>query len=152
VLLAIDPGNVTGFALFEGKDLVTCGVLTKDQAKSRVFDNVDTLVIERPKIYPGARQEVPPDDLITLAILVGEIKALYRLSGVETEEVLPYAWKGQLPKDISHKRIKKCLNMKENSLVESVRVSKSNKHNMLDAVGIGLWRLGRRYMGSGRSA
>ena len=60
--------------------------------------------------------------------------------------VSPAAWKGQVPKKIHHPRILRSLSEVEREIVLDVLdlLPASTRHNVLDAVGIGLWALKRK--------
>lgn len=140
-LLAIDPGRCTGWALFDGRTLIGCGLDPSPAA----FESIDRVVIEYP-IY-RSHERVSPNDLIKLALNAGEWGGLARASRVKPEYVLPHVWKGgSIPKEISHERIKRKCNSTEWTLVKDscVDFSKSTIHNVIDAVGIGLWAIGRK--------
>jgi len=55
--------------------------------------------------------------------------------------VFPATWKGQLKKHVCHARIDLALTPGERKIIP--KLAKTYLHNMLDAVGIGLWYLGR---------
>ena len=68
----------------------------------------DVVIIEKPQVYQGHLQKGDPNDLIDLAILVGQLMS--SLSFVWLSTILlptPAQWKGQIPKDIHHRRIRK---------------------------------------------
>jgi len=127
---------------------------------SRLADNFygkafDELVLERPKVHTTATSKGDPDDLIRLALTVGAIGAWVYATHRRT--ILPREWKGQVPKnnnpelDIMISRIKKRLNfpLEDRVVVRPKRVTSGPgvpyrlQHNVWDAVGIGLWALGR---------
>lgn len=140
ILLAVDPGADAGWAFFDDGRLIGCGLGTPRQ------DRPDRVVIEKPMIYPGGRQEVPPNDLITLAVRAGEVGGAFRALGAVVDYVLPRTWKnGPIPKDVMHKRILRRLDDAERALIDVAGrgMAPSKRHNMLDAVGIGLWGLRR---------
>jgi hypothetical protein len=153
-LVAIDPGKrSTGYAIFEGGFLVDCGVLSgKKAALLRVADA--PLVIECPKVYPmrNNTKKASPNQLIVLAVLVGEIKALYQKFG--TSVIFPQDWKGSVPKHVSHSRVRKVLSLQERKLLDQLLegIARTRQHDVLDAVGIGLWKLGRKYNGSNKNS
>lgn len=66
-------------------------------------------------------------------------------TGVEPEYIEPTKWKGSVKKDITHARIKKRLSPVELELYETqtAETAESLKHNVLDAIGIGLYVLKR---------
>lgn len=100
---------------------------------------IDTIVIEKPKVYNAAQQMGDQRDLINLAITVGA--AGYALAD-KAEVVLivePWEWKMQTPKAISNKRTKAALMPEEHAMVQLPSAA-SLHHNVWDAIGIGLWR------------
>jgi hypothetical protein len=130
-LCAIDPGACTGWAAFDGV-LVACGT------GNPPVDRATRVVIELPQVYP--RQKVPPNDLITLAFLAG------RYAGASVNEgftVLPHQWKGNLPKDVCAAWVRARLSPAERAIVDMCNVPDKQKHNVVDAIGIGLFALGR---------
>lgn len=135
-MISVDPGNCSGYARWENSQLVSCGVfdLRTDQTTPWYWDD-DALVIERPQVYRNGKGD--PNDLITLAITCGKIEALYR----DVQEVLPNTWKGNVPKDIHHRRILDKLSPRELAVIPFLPATK--RHNMVDAIGIGLWYLYR---------
>lgn len=142
VLLAIDPGADAGWAVFgEDKKLESCGL-----NEGAMRTGTSRVVIERPMIYPGGRQKARPADIIKLACRAGEWGGETRaFFGVEPEYVEPATWKGQLSKEICHARIWDRLDANERAIVAKAgeSMAPSKRHNMLDAVGIGLYALGR---------
>ena len=148
-LLAVDPGvRCMGWALFLNGILVEVGLsrakTLEDQISSMTLPKApDGLVIEEPQVYQGAKQVGSPDDLIRLAMVAGAVMARAAcFKDVETILVKPAGWKGQVPKDIMSTRIMRKLSDKERSLVVAI-MPKGLRHNAIDAVGIGLWALGR---------
>lgn len=98
-------------------------------------------ILERPQVYRQAQQKGDPNDLITLAIQLGRYVERLEAAGTKTALVLPSAWKGQVPKDVHHRRIVAKLSPAEASRVASrlERVAESKRHNVLDAVGLAKW-------------
>jgi hypothetical protein len=140
-VLTIDPGADAGWAWFDNGTLAGCGLGAPAQP------NADRVIIERPMIYPGGRQKARPADVIKLATRAGEAGGLYaRSRGVEPEYVEPHAWKGSVDKNIHHARIWAKLSTDEQAIVSTAArgVAPSKRHNILDAIGIGLWAIGRR--------
>ena len=149
MLISIDPGNDTGWAIFRAGSLVDAGVgdprtsthhrLTSPEGQQQ--DTVDEVWIESQVCYP--RSKVPPNDLIKLAQSAGRWAGRYDSLGVEAHFVEPSIWKGQVPKEIHQQRIVNGLTTFERSIL--LRAEKSvfstRRHNMLDAIGIGLWAL-----------
>lgn len=88
----------------------------------------DVFAVEGQRIYQQTRAN--PMDLIRLAQVAGAAVGLCRSTNVLMPE--PAVWKGQLPKDVHHARVrKKCA---------WDRWEKSNEHER-DAVCLAVWRL-----------
>lgn len=134
MLLAIDPGNVTGWAVFNGPQDQTLKGCGYGPPAALVGFRPDVLVIERPQVYDARHSKGDPNDLITLAITVGRL--IERMDATTVLTPLPREWKKQLPKDICHKRALAVLSPDERRLLVS-------DHNALDAVALGLWYLKR---------
>lgn len=134
-LLAIDPGERTGWAYFYGDELARAGYGTKEEVL-RFAEAIDLVVIERPMWY-GRDNKVDVNDLIELAIFVGEVKHQYRRIA-RVELVMPVTWKGTVPKEIHNQRVLQTLRG-----FEPDKLPAKKDHNMLDAVGLGLWKLRR---------
>jgi hypothetical protein len=107
---------------------------------------VESVVIEKMVHYPGqhgARADAQANDLIDLTaascLLAGSLKPR------EIRFVTPHEWKGSLPKEVCHARIQKKLTPAELGIlaVASSKIRGSLVHNLWDAVGIGLFALGR---------
>lgn len=159
MLVAIDPGANSGWAVFANEYrgrpdqfpavLVRCG-LGWDSMRSAYGGEgygpgfvFDTAVIEKPRIYPGGRTK-NPNDLIEVAVSAGEWAG--RLSGVSITFVTPSEWKGQVPKPIHHRRIRAQLTEAEGEVLNAGigDYPPSKAHNIVDAVGLGLWTVGRK--------
>lgn len=156
-LITIDPGKVTGWAMFVDGELLRCGAGKKAEIfsppfwerpnpllpKKVVVSALDQfqVVIEVPRWYP--HDQVDTNDLIDLAVLVGEIKSFYERRHCRTELVFPRTWKGTRPKPIHNKQVLAALTPDELKLVPLRPRAKTPDHNCLDAIGLGLWKLGR---------
>ena len=161
-VLSVDPGLVaTGWAVFEDATLIGAGIITPEKGREGPARSAsiaqqlhwtstvnvhrpDYLVIEIPQIYRQSRSKGDPDDLLRLAILVGEIEAVF--TGVPKVEVRPRAWKGTLPKKkmpeyLVHKRNALALGPNGRYAASLRNVPRSLAHNLADAVGIGIWFL-----------
>ena len=103
------------------------------------------IVGERQVVYPGAKGlKTNPNDLLDLAMCAG---AFYGALCVDMHASLmlvePAEWKAQVPKDITKKRIEALL-----SHSEPLSIKKGGEmHNIYDAIGIGLFALGRAKKG-----
>ena len=135
-LLAIDPGASTGWAIFsDDGELVRC---CQGNPPISWFGCIPSKVlIERPQVYP--RSKVPPNDLITLALLAGRYEERFDRMGSVVEYILPHAWKGTLDKAIVHERMWVKLNPREQAAIHKggVGVPPKKREDMLDACAMG---------------
>lgn len=116
--------------------LIACGYIKPERWGDLALDYQGTnVVIEEPTIYPHSKAR--PADVMALQLKVGELKGRFEAAGCRVELVQPRTWKRQVPKPIHHIRIRKALTDAERALVEGQR------GDVLDAVGLGLWKLGR---------
>lgn len=135
ILLAIDPGkHKYGWAKFNGTRLVDCG-LAPSFAPPPVR-KVGILMREWPQVYSNLAQKkkTDPNDLLDLTECLGYIRATVKHD--EIIDVRPREWKGQVPKGICHDRIVKKLSAAEMKIWPK-------DHNIRDAIGIGLYGVGR---------
>lgn len=145
-LLSIDPGKNLGWASFCDGSLNGCGVISDaldlDRLCGRLprYDKI-VLVIEKPQVYQGRKSKGDPNDLIDLAVQAGFVVG--RLRPSKTVWPKPATWKGQVPKEVVERRVLAILTEQEKELVGHADVRRSVRHNMYDAIGIGLWHLGR---------
>lgn len=127
---------------------------------------VHTVVWERPQVDRRTRSSVP--SIVRLAAEGGTLAGLYAgATGAAVVAVSPTEWKGAVSKPVHHKRMWRALSEAERAVL-GVHVGREidaacrrgaldrwsrpgasyypasfAEHNLLDAVGIGLWRLGR---------
>lgn len=127
-LLAVDPGRVTGWALFRDGFLVDCG----KTPNGRDLPPADEVVIERPVIR---KRHPRPDDILKLAMLAAAIGERYTRAKVTF--VKPEEWKGQLPKGVCWHRACKAL------APDELDAARGTDHNTHDAIALGLSHLGR---------
>lgn len=147
--LAIDPGLDTGWALFADRDsLHACG-LGNPRLIPWAPGEVRHVVIEKPKIYQARNMKGDPNDLVTLAIQVGEYKQFFQAQGIPVALVTPHEWKGTMDKRVCNTRTVEELSDTERAVVRKSahNVPESKQHNILDAIGFGracfvkrLWR------------
>ncbi len=150
-LVSIDPGkHMFGWAAFEDGHLYRCGLVKGDdfQEMMQTFDirsvamSVPTqIVVEVPQVYQQRMWKGDPNDLIDVAIVAGAVAARFRC---ETIFIRPRKWKGTRPKKVCNKLTLDTLDPNEMGVYQWIDVLASLRHNVLDAIGIGLWRLGRR--------
>ncbi len=152
-LMSIDPGKgVCGWAKFQDSNgrLLACGLVRGKTFGDMSFEikrtlgntYVDRLVVEKPQVYQQRMWKGDPNDLIDVAI-VGGMAAQAIDFGI-FEDVTPRKWKGTRPKKVCNKLTLDTLDDGELEVYRSIDVFASLRHNVLDAIGIGLWRLGRR--------
>ena len=157
-LVAIDPGlRGTGVAVFVDGALARAVYARNPEKVERgpeawlrmaeavrdqviAFPEAD-LVIEVPQVYVAGRSKGDPDDLLELAGVDGAITAL--LAPARIASFKPRAWKGQVPKEIHHARVLRKLSPAETAVLEQADVPASLRHNVVDAVALGVWHLGR---------
>ena len=143
-LIAIDPGKVTGFAVFEAGKLVGATACTEEQCLV-LIENAAHIslrlsgdcIIEVPQVYPGQQQKGDQNDLIKLAVMVGSYAQKAREQKFRVTTFKPREWKGQLPKDVCWRRVRETLTPGELDNLE--KLPKSRAHNMHDAIGLGTW-------------
>jgi len=143
VLVAVDPGIKTlGYAEFRGGRLVDVGL---SRAKGTLGECALAHVARVPD-PPGARRvcermttrgrkmRFAHQDLMDVSVVAGAMRAHTYYA--------PSDWKGAVPKEIHQPRILAALDDEEKAMVERVKPAKL-RHNAIDAVGIGLYALGR---------
>lgn len=145
-LVAIDPGACAGVAAFFDRVLVSVGLEDVSRLPVRCVyapGVVDVVIVERPEVYSKGPRQADPNDLIKLALRAGALAQAF--APREVIEVLPKTWKGQVPKEIMAKRILASLSLEEREtwLFECGAMSATLRHNAIDAIGIGLYHLGR---------
>lgn len=95
-------------------------------------------LIEHPVIYPGsAQQKGDLNDLLDVVAVGASVASHYS----KPITVFPSDWKGNVPKDVMTERIRRAITDEERSRIE--KCPANLMHNVLDAIGIGLWKLGR---------
>lgn len=148
IVIGIDPGTRTGWAVFVDGALLSAGTVTG----TTLDDLPDILllpaivVVERPVIYvQGRGSKGDPNDLVMLALLAGRIAGRFEMREpcVDIAFVRPRTWKGSVPKHITNRRTIDALGEDEIARLPKRPRAKTFDHNMLDAVGIGLWQLTR---------
>src|SRR5688572_13296874 len=153
-LTSIDPGDWAGFGFWADKVLVACGKFTEpdyvvsgkgNPSLERVFPLTfrGPCACERPRIYPQGKQEANPDTIITLSITAGRLTQRWDKDQIGWFH--PREWKGNVPQPILETRIIEALTEAEALILyESIKdIAPSYRHNVFDAVGIGLYALKR---------
>ncbi len=137
-MICIDPGvKACGVAFFDDDGRLTMAQYVQKVDLGLVLSNAGrALIIEMPRYYPG-RQKGDVNDLLDLAAVVGYCE---RICHPYSKRVYPAAWKGQVPKPVMSKRILSCLSPDE---LANIQTAGSKTHNIVDAIGIGLWHFNR---------
>jgi hypothetical protein len=153
MMLSIDPGiRATGVALWDDKGTLARAGLVRipDKAAHPWIKMSDTLIdwifpdqisrafIEFPQTYAGRASRGDTNDLLALAGLVGAIHfTIYNGFAIHTVQVRPGEWKGQRPKAVTKANVLEKLTKEELARVD-LKIPVSLRHNVFDAVGIGL--------------
>ena len=154
-LIAVDPGlRSAGWAVFHGQDIVSAGIVNprqeyrEEEVVTRAvdvgqqlgdlvhkkFSGVTHAIVEMPVYYgPGDKNA---GSIFKLCVCIGSIAQALNERGVIVETVNVPEWKGQLPKEVVIRRIKIIV---PDWAIKGLNLEK----DMWDAVGIGLWKLGR---------
>lgn len=143
-LLAFDPGKRTAaWALFHDGLLSGCGLLrwADGQFPAELPRAIvaTQAVIELPQVYRGS---VNPKHLVEVTVTVGRIAQALGPLG-QTELVWPHAWKGNVDPEVMLRRIQSKLDQREQNILQGAQVIDSLRHNVIDACGLGLWKLNR---------
>ena len=156
-MLSIDPGlGGTGWAYWESRKHPTSVGIVRDTARDdllteRCYElcgklwkaipqhDIPTVIIEMPQHMTNrAGIAAQAGSVYKLAFLVGTISLYWRMgtSRATVHAIQPGEWKGQLPKDVVKRRI-------EQRLGRATCRRLNIRSHAYDAVGIGLWALGR---------
>jgi hypothetical protein len=146
IVVAVDPAaRCAYYAIFENDTLQSVGI-----SKPKPRDNLPYSahwVFERPRKY--TRFAAAHKDLDRLLKMNATFQRRVRKAGGIITEVYPQDWKGNVPKEIHHRRIQSVLSAEEAALVAGPGDSEYD-HNLYDAVALGLWHLGRTLRGGTR--
>lgn len=134
--------------LTEGDGLAAQGAMARAVAewlkRTRGADGVDALVLERQQVYTRDKSSGDPNDLLPLAGVVNGVNVL--VASLALADPLPRAWKGTVKKDMTTRQVLARLTPTERARVDGIDgpwVPAKLLHNVVDAVGLGLWYLGR---------
>jgi hypothetical protein len=132
-LLAIDPGNTSGFAYFVSGQLVWALEAPPDHDVPCLLGSL--VVIECPvRIF----KQATVNSILHLSRCVGRYQERYREN--KQKLVAPHEWKGTIDGDIMTNRIEAQLTPAERALLPT-KPRGGLDHNMLDAIGLGKWSL-----------
>lgn len=161
-VIAFDPATrkqaaAMGWSRFHNRELSCCGQIEAAEFVAALKPGGPPLpaglrpggvklsvAVERPRWFPN-RRDIDANDILDLSVMVGRIEAAYLICGAEVELVPPRDWKGTVRYDISNRRVLAALYPQEKALVpRKPRATKEPyDHNILDAIGLGLWKVGR---------
>jgi hypothetical protein len=156
VLLTLDPGiRGCGVALLDGPRVAWAKYVTnpvksgadvhavREMARAVWHAlphlTVARLLVEWPQVYTYGKGKGDPNDLLALVGVGSALAAL--LPGAVVEGVRPRVWKGTIDGDAMVARIQSRVTAAERVAIQLPCASLA--HNVWDAVGIGLWRVGR---------
>jgi hypothetical protein len=150
MLLAIDPGADSGWAVYDScRRLEACGL--GDSFAPFVGSSLlpSKVLIECAELR--GRKDPNPNSILLMARNAGEHAGLWKSKGVEVVYLEPNSWKGSTPKLIDHARTWGKLDENERGVVDRCfstapgrnGMAPGKRHNVLDAVGIGLFGVGR---------
>ena len=132
--LTIDPGvERCGQAFFSERGvLLSCSWLAKPLAHAPDF-----VVLEVPQVYPHGRGD--PNDLIDVAVAGGIMVGM--VASDHVRYVRPREWKVTVNPDVMCERILSKLSKDERRIYDhdTLLVPASKRHNVIDAIGIGLY-------------
>ncbi len=163
-VLALDPSiSSAGVALSRDGVLVAAGRITGVEghhlpalrayvmalgieewcAKHGVRAGISTLVSEWPQVYRAGKSKGDPNDLLGMGAVVGAVAALLRPEKIVT--YTPAEWIGNLPKSTRHSEAFTSARGRRimGRLSEAERAVVPRYHDAVDAVGLGLFYLGR---------
>lgn len=156
-LLTVDPGlRGCGVALFRDGRLVWAKYVlnlertdrggdcfrgmafaVENEARHAGYEGSERVLVELPQVYQSKHQKGDQDDILQLAGVVGALC----MALPPSRTVRPREWKGTIAKEVMTRRILSRLDTDEDAAI--LRKSEALDHNIIDAVGIGLWYLGR---------
>ena len=148
-VVAIDPGEWSGIAVFDDDVLIRAELVGKGRDGIAAWIRCTSImtfgaqaVIEIPQVYQQKQWKGDPNDLMGVAYIAGMFGCWLQVSGAKVTTVRPHAWKGSRPKAVDIRYTLACLTGEEKTKLP--RLPASKLHNVLDAVGIGLWQVKRR--------
>lgn len=153
---AIDPGaKRQGVCLYRGRDGVILWVGCVEgptprhhmAAIVRSFGRPATaprVTVERMVHHPGRRASVP-NDLIRVSESGSGLAHLLAGPGGDVVFAPAARWKGTVPKNVHHKRIRKVLDPRESAMLEkALKATPKRGHSeAMDSIGLALWASGR---------
>lgn len=103
------------------------------------FFSADEIHLEWPAVYPspGGQTAARSGSIVKLAYITGRIAETFKSVSSNLLYIDVRKWKGQVPKTIMNRRVQRVLE------AEGIRSDIGKNSHELDALGIGLWVLGK---------
>lgn len=159
-VVAIDPGlRACGVAVFTNGELTWCALVKNPEQKARGpaawrsmgvalhqavslyhMPKSTVWVVEQQQVYRFGKGD--PADLLELSGVVGAAVA-GTLTSSKLIGYLPRQWKGQVPKATMVARIRERMRPSERVVLAEAAVAPSLEHNVVDAIGLGMYYLRR---------
>lgn len=153
--ITFDPGKRSAaWAVFDGPVLVRCGMerwgdnvfplsLEELFRASRTWEPMRVL-IEYQQIYAHGRARTRnAADILSVTLTAGRIAQAIGPHAGAPRFVLPHEWKGSVRADVMLGRIVAILSSSERDILHATQVPRTLLHNVVDAIGLGLWSVGR---------
>lgn len=162
MIVAIDPDTKKcGVAMFSDKRALELASAMTLAELVRHLAGVSVVVCEMPQTYGGRAAKGDTNDLLAVMRVVGQIEHAANLASARFVAVLPTKWKGTAPKHVTIRRAWNTLELRERfrvmapkrgrTLLETGRsVASGETADVMDAVGLGLWYVGRLHEKLGR--
>jgi hypothetical protein len=170
-MLTIDPG-VHHYAIAQWRDgrLVSAEYIDEEPLDHGALllhlraASQDLVIVEMPKVYDAQFQKGDQRDIRDLALAAGGLVVAARFANgipgehVPVETIEPREWKGTVDKKVMLARIwdklaneeKEGVQLTMTKIEQGVRAGKGPGADVLDAIGIGLWHVGRLNKGRTR--
>jgi hypothetical protein len=152
-IITIDPGVYIGFALWEASKFkrgtlmypLKYGHIHHKQHEKTFYDfkrminlqqPILTAYIENSKLMKNSKKgQVAAESgaLVKLSQTIGRITQILVDTGCKVELIEVAKWKGTLPKEVCERRIRRLL----------PRIPEKQSNHAIDAIGIGLFKLGK---------
>ena|ERR1017187_9776424 len=101
-----------------------------------------SLVIEYQRLRMG-KEKGDPNNMMEVQGVVGALAGMFTMEGEQIVAYYPEAWKGSIKKDVMTMRIVQRMTTDETQILRLAKIPSSLMHNTIDAIGIGLFHLGR---------
>jgi hypothetical protein len=153
-LFSFDPAAAhVGWAVFANQRLAFCGLergepigeaigILADKITPNAWSEGLRIVVEVPQVYQQRSWRGDPNDLISVALTAGRIAQAFESHAI-AELVRPHAWKRNAAKAVMLRRIEERLDERERNVLHTAKMPAGLRHNVIDAIGLGLFALDR---------